>query len=300
MKQPDRRSYSNLAFAIVVLALFAGIGAGQWGHASIVNADSALPARGQSAALAAARSTVLAAAQGATPAPAPAKAQDWEPTIRKFEEADRANPPKRDSIVFTGSSSIVKWNTLAEDMKPLEVVNRAFGGSQYTDVDQYAGRIVVAYHPRAVIVYAGDNDLAANSPKTAESVANDFKQFVQIVRGGSPETFIYVMSIKPSKLRWNEWPKMQAANKLIQDFVRTQKRVEYIDVTTPMFDAQGNLPADLFVADGLHPTPKLYALWTSIIRPKLLERFGPGTKVSGLRWVAPVVSVDAARWAAGG
>ncbi len=42
---------------------------------------------------------------------------------------------------------------------------------------------------------------------------------------------------------------------MIQDFARTQKRVEYIDVASPMFDAQGNLPGDLFVADGLHPTP---------------------------------------------
>ena len=289
MSQPNRRSYSNLALAIFGLALCAGIGAREWGFTSTVEAQSALPASAAGA----------LPAQGAAPAPAPAKAHDWEPTIRKFEEADRANPPKLGGIVFTGSSSIVKWNTLAADMKPLEVMNRSFGGSQYTDVDQYANRIVVAYHPRAVVVYAGDNDLAANSPKTPESVANDFKQFVQIVRAGSPETFIYVMSIKPSKLRWHEWPKMQAANKLMQDFVRTQKRVEYIDVATSMFDAQGNLPEDLFVADGLHPTPKLYALWTSIIRPVLLERFGPGTKASGLGWMAPVIRPEAARWATG-
>jgi lysophospholipase L1-like esterase len=41
-----------------------------------------------------------------------------------------------------------------------------------------------------------------------------------------------------------------------------------------MFDAHGNLPADLFVSDGLHPSPKCYALWTSIIKPVLLQRFG--------------------------
>ena len=92
MSQPNRRSYSNLAIAIVVLALVAGFGACEWGYTSIVNAQAALPAIAQIAA--------LAAAQGATPAPAPAKVQDWEPTIRKFEEADRANPPNR-----TASSS---------------------------------------------------------------------------------------------------------------------------------------------------------------------------------------------------
>lgn len=220
--------------------------------------------------------TVLAQAQ----AQAPARVRDWEPTIRKFEESDKTNPPKPGSIVFTGSSSIVKWTTLAEDMKPLDVVNRAFGGSQYSDVDQYAKRIVNAYHPSAVVVYAGDNDLAADSPKTPEMVANDVKQFVQIVRSDLPNAWIYVMAIKPSKLRWNQWAQMKAADQMIQDFCRTQQRVQYIDVATPMFDTDGQLPGDLFVADGLHPTPKLYAMWTSIIRPILLQRFGPGAKSS--------------------
>jgi hypothetical protein len=83
------------------------------------------------------------------------------------------------------------------------------------------------------------------------------------------------MSIKPSYLRWNEWPKMKAANKLIQDFAKTQDRVQYIDVATPMFYAQDKPPRDLFVEDGLHPTAKCYALWTSIIKPVLLRQFGP-------------------------
>jgi lysophospholipase L1-like esterase len=211
---------------------------------------------------------------------APRTSRDWEPTIRKFEDSDKSNPPKPGSIVFTGSSSIVRWSTLADDMKPLEVVNRAFGGSQYSDVDQYAKRIVNVYHPPAVVVYAGDNDLAANSPKTPESVANDFKQFVQIVHSDLPDTWIYVMAIKPSKLRWDQWGQMKAADQMIQDFCRTQPRVQYIDVATPMFAADGSLPTDLFVADGLHPTPKLYAMWTTIIRPILLERFDPGAKAS--------------------
>jgi lysophospholipase L1-like esterase len=266
MSQPTRLSRRNFAILFVLSALFMGVGVRERGFSY----------------------TLFAQAQAPAPAAAPARVQDWEPTIQKFEEADKTNPPTRDSIIFTGSSSIVRWSTLAEDMKPLPVVNRAFGGSQFTDVNQYAKRIVVAYRPRAVVIYAGDNDLAANSPKTPESVANDFKQFVQIVRADLPDTWIYVISIKPSKLRWNEWPKMQAANRMMQDFIRTQKRVQYIDVATPMFDAQGNLPADLFVADGLHPTPKCYAIWTSVIRPVLMERFGPGTKVSQNRWIAPV------------
>lgn len=210
----------------------------------------------------------------------PVQAQQWESSIRKFEEMDKLNPPKPGAIVFTGSSSIVRWGTLADDMKPLTIINRAFGGSQYTDVNQFAKRIVNVYRPSAVVVYAGDNDLAENSPKTPESVAGDVRQFVQIVRADLPDTWIYVLSIKPSKLRWKQWPNMKAADQMIQEFLRTQQRAQYIDVATPMFDAQGNLPEDLFVADGLHPTPKCYAIWTSIIKPVLLKRFGPKANVS--------------------
>lgn len=71
------------------------------------------------------------------------------------------------------------------------------------------------------------------------------------------------------------WPRMKEANQLIRDYVRTQRRVEYVDVATPMFGGQEKAPRDLFVGDGLHPTAKCYALWTSILKPVLMRRFGP-------------------------
>jgi lysophospholipase L1-like esterase len=202
------------------------------------------------------------------------QAQDWEPSIRKFEEQDKVNPPKLGSIIFTGSSSIARWATLVEEMKPLDVINRGFGGSQYSDLNQYAKRIVIAYHPRAVVIYEGDNDLAPESSKTPESVAQDARTLVQTIRAALPETWIYLISIKPSESRLSAWPRMKEANRMIGDFAGTQEHVQYIDVASAMFDSKGNLRADLFVEDGLHPTAKCYALWTSIIKPLLLERFG--------------------------
>src|SRR5258708_32199090 len=107
-----------------------------------------------------------------------AQSQDWESSIRKFEEDDKVNPPKPGGIVVTGASSIRRWDTLVAEMKPLDVTNRGFGGSQYSDLNQYAERIVTAYPPRAVVVYEGEKDTAAGSPKTPEIVANDARQFV--------------------------------------------------------------------------------------------------------------------------
>ncbi len=132
-------------------------------------------------------------------------------------------------------------------MKPLDVINRGFGGSQYSDLNQYANRIVIAYRPSAVVVYEGDNDLAAGSSKTPESVAKEARVFTEIIHSALPQTWIYIISIKPSKSRLNEWPKMRAANRMIREFASTAERVRYIDVASAMLDTQGNLQADLFV-----------------------------------------------------
>jgi lysophospholipase L1-like esterase len=205
-------------------------------------------------------------------------AQDaWEASIRAFEEQDKANPSKPGCIVFAGSSSFRDWDTLVSDMKPLDVLNRGFGGSEMPDLNYYAKRIVIVYKPSAVVIYEGDNDLA-DSAKSPQMVAGDFRRFIQIMHTSLPDTWIYILSIKPSKARWEQWPKMQMANTLIQNYALTQQHTQFIDIATPMFDAKGNLPNDLFKSDGLHPTAKLYAMWTAIIKPILMQRFGPAAK----------------------
>jgi lysophospholipase L1-like esterase len=198
----------------------------------------------------------------------------WESEIAAFEKADRLNPPQPGVIVFTGSSSIRFWETLAEDMKPLPVINRGFGGSQIAQVNEYAPRIVLPYRPRAVVLYAGDNDLAWPSSKSPEQVFADFKQFVQIVHGALPDTWIYFISIKPSILRWGSWPKFKSANEMIAAYIRTQPRAQFIDVSEPMLDAQGKPRRELFRPDGLHMNAQGYAIWTAIVKPILLSRFG--------------------------
>lgn len=137
------------------------------------------------------------------------KAESWESSIRQFEKADRIHPPEPGVIVFTGSSSIRLWDTLADDMKPLNLVNRGFGGSQIAEVNHFVNRIVIPYRPRAVVLYAGENDLSAPWSKSPETVFADFRQFVQIVHSQLPETWIYYVSMKPSPLRFANWQRFR-------------------------------------------------------------------------------------------
>ena len=50
------------------------------------------------------------------------EASFWEDDIVAFEEADRDQPPEPGAILFTGSSSIVMWDSLEEDMAPWQLL----------------------------------------------------------------------------------------------------------------------------------------------------------------------------------
>src|ERR1043166_8182367 len=112
----------------------------------------------------------------------------WEKDIAAFEQADREHPPQKGGILFTGSSTIRRWKTLAADFSGFRVVNRGFGGSHMEDSAAFADRTVVPHGPSTVVIFAGSNDLAAG--KTPERVAADFKTFVEKVHARLPKTEI--------------------------------------------------------------------------------------------------------------
>jgi lysophospholipase L1-like esterase len=77
------------------------------------------------------------------------------------------------------------------------------------------------------------------------------------------------VSIKPSIARWSIVDKMRAANQLVRDYVRTDDRLSYVDVFTPMLDASGQPRRKLYIEDGLHMTPAGYAIWRDLIAPAI-------------------------------
>ncbi len=95
----------------------------------------------------------------------------WEEAIARFD-ADAPSRPKG-AIVLTGSSSFARWRTMEEDLAPLTVVPRGFGGSTMADVLHYVDRLVKPYQPRAVVIYEGDND--TNNGVAPEKIAGQLK-----------------------------------------------------------------------------------------------------------------------------
>jgi len=202
----------------------------------------------------------------------------FEAAIVAFEAADLAAPPAPGAIVFVGSSSIRFWDTLEADMAPLPVLERGFGGAHLEHVIHNLDRIVLPYAPKAVVVYAGDNDLAARSGKDVDRVVDDFETLVERLRSTRPDLPIYFITIKPSRLRFDRWPAMRDANERITALAQADPRLAILDIATPMLGAGDAAPdAALFMFDGLHLSEDGYALWTRVIKPRLIADFGAGS-----------------------
>ena len=194
------------------------------------------------------------------------KPNRWESRIQAFEAQDKKQPPVQEGIVFVGSSSIVGWN-LKKSFPDLPAINRGFGGSQVADSVHFADRIVLPYRPRVVVLYAGDNDVAAG--KTPEQVAADYRAFVQKVHAGLPKTRIVFVAIKPSLRRWHPVDKMREANRLVRAAAEKDPLQVFVDVDAPMLGPDGKPRPELFRKDGLHLNADGYQLWSDLVRPHL-------------------------------
>ena len=68
----------------------------------------------------------LLAASGLPAADEAAKRwEQYEPSFKAFAEQDAAKPFPRGGILFVGSSIFRQWTTVADQMAPLPVLNRA-------------------------------------------------------------------------------------------------------------------------------------------------------------------------------
>ena len=191
----------------------------------------------------------------------------WQAAMDAFARSDATNPPAPGGIVFVGSSSIVRWKTLAQDFPEQRVLNRGFGGSEMFDSVNYFDRAVLPYRPRLVVVYAGGNDI--NAGKTPERVEADFKAFVSLAHKKLPDTRVACISIAGNPARWAQVERVKEANRRIEAVVKGDPKLAFINVFPHMLGPDGMPKPDIFVSDRLHMNEKGYAIWKEIVGPFL-------------------------------
>ncbi|MBU6367862.1 MAG: hypothetical protein KJT01_16725 [Gemmatimonadetes bacterium] len=191
----------------------------------------------------------------------------WDAEVAAFARTDAIQAPPSRPVLFVGSSTVRAWRTLAADFPGQPVLNRGFGGCHLSDVNHHFDRVVGAYRPRVIVLYAGDNDLVEG--KTASDVSSDLAEFRRLVRERVPEARCAFLAIKPSPKRVSALEVQREANALAAAQVRGDRQWTVLDTFTPLLGADGRPDATLFKDDHLHLNPEGYRRWAGVIRPWL-------------------------------
>jgi len=194
----------------------------------------------------------------------------WE-DIQVFKKQDSISFPGTGKILFVGSSSFTNWKDVQSYFPGYPIINRGFGGSSLPDVIRYREDVIFKYKPKQIIIYCGENDLAASDTVSAETVIARFKELFHLIRGRFKKIPVVFISLKPSPSRQHLMPKMLIANLAIKNYLKKKKKTVFIDVYQNMLNPDGSPLKDIFIEDSLHMNAEGYAIWQKLIGPHLLK-----------------------------
>lgn len=195
----------------------------------------------------------------------------YEEEVRALERRLRESPPPAGPVVFYGSSSMRMWDSLADDFPGQTVLNLAFGGSTLAACAWFFQRLVVPCRPRAIVCYAGDNDLGdGRSP--AEVLAS-FRELLERVATGCPEVPFTMLAIKPSPSRWDLADRIRVTNQAMRGELSGCRNRYFIDTFSAMLGSDGRPERSLFLEDGLHVSPAGYRIWSRLLAERAAVYF---------------------------
>ena len=116
----------------------------------------------------------------------------------------------------------------------------------------------------AMITIENDYLRASFDTKGAE-----WRSFVEKVHASLPDVPMVFFGITPNVARWDEVPTRKATNKLVHDYLATQKNVRFIDCFDAFLGPDGKPRDELYIADRMHPSAAGYTLRAEIVRPFL-------------------------------
>jgi hypothetical protein len=200
-------------------------------------------------------------------AQSPALQERFEKKVQEYVAADLAQPPPRGAILFAGDSQFYRWSTIHEDLPGYMLINRGIDSFQTDNLVRYADQLITPYQPRLIVLHVGGNDV--HNGKSPAQVLADFKTLVAAVHAKLPGVRILWSSITPGPGRWDEAPQRREANRVMQEYIRSQPDLGFIDLWDVMLTAEGNPREDLWVADRVHPNHAGYLIRVKVTQPFL-------------------------------
>lgn len=200
----------------------------------------------------------------------------WESKIQKLEErsVSQSESPA-DALLFFGSSSIRRWETINADMVPYPSINFGYGGAKYVDMVLFADRIFKLHQYRALILFAAndvkvlkDEDLKDGN-SSPEEVRCCVEEIIRISKSQHPDAPIFIIEVTPTESRFAVWDQSRKINATLREIALTTANTWHIATAEHYLNADGTPKAEYFVDDKVHLNEKGYQKWAGLIKQRL-------------------------------
>ncbi len=194
----------------------------------------------------------------------------YQGDIDRYTDENRKLQDKSCDVLFLGSSSINLWENIYNDMAPMKIIRRSYGGATIRDMLYNYDVIARGYQPRSIVLYV-ENDVCGSPEDLTVGEAFDFfRVFIGKIRCEYPDTPFYILSLKPSFAREKMIPKQQFINSLLEEYAGITPNLFFVDVASCLYNSNGTLRTDIFKEDNLHMNQIGYDLWTARLKPLLI------------------------------
>lgn len=182
------------------------------------------------------------------------------------------NGCKENQVVFVGDSitemlSTADWYGDYSVKSGLCVYNRGIGGDTSDRLLERFENNVLNINPKCIVLLIGTNDQGIMAPETTVDYID---KIIALTKKSCPEAGIILQGVYPVNTK--DFPKNQKrrTNEIVYQIncglsaVAEKYGIKYIDLTSLLADAQGNLNKD-YSHDGLHLNAKGYKITTQEI-----------------------------------
>jgi len=198
--------------------------------------------------------------------------EKWEEKIAALEarnaaEAEGAWPA--DSLLFFGSSSFRRWNTIGTDMAPFPSINRGYGGAKYVDMMLFAQRMLTPHQYRALMLFAANDVQGKEADSSPEEVAIAVREIIRVSKAHLPDAPVFIVEVTPTESRFAAWEKTRAINATLREIALTTDNTWFIATAQHYLNSDGTPRKEFFVNDKLHLNQLGYTKWAGLIKAQL-------------------------------
>lgn len=185
-------------------------------------------------------------------------------TDEKLEHYHRLNQTAAKGKILFAGSSLMEMFPIEEFIREkgwdYVIYNRGVGGYRTEDLLQAMDICIFELSPSRIFINIGTNDLSDPDCPISQMIAN-YDQILSEIRRRIPDVELYLMAYYPVNydaaedymkpcLRIRTNARIDAANAEVEKLAQ-KHHAKYIDVNTPLKDADGNLKAE-YTIEGMH------------------------------------------------